>query len=283
MIEIRPLREAIGAEVRGVALDESISEKDAMILRSAFAEHVLLIFRGVELDDLKLKTSADWLGSIGKIHMPFGRRRDEDLNIQLVSNIRNEFNEEIGSFGDSDMWFHHDNSFSQAPDKATWLYSVELPETGGNTLFNNCYLSWEALPYKLKTKIAGKKVLQVYDYTVKQEPDLSDLARIPHCWQPAVLIHPETNRPALYVNRLMSATIQGMDKSDASDLLQDLFHFIERVDYEHTWSLSDYLIWDNRCSAHARTSFPPEQRRLLKRGKVAGEILKPFGYDGKQS
>ena len=82
-----------------------------MILRSAFFEHVLLIFRGMELDDLELKTSADWLGSIGKIHMPLGRRRDEDLNIQLVSNIRNEFNEEIGSFGDSDMWFHHDNSF----------------------------------------------------------------------------------------------------------------------------------------------------------------------------
>ena len=74
MIEIRPLREAIGAEVRGVALGESISKKDAMILRSAFVEHVLLIFRGMELDDLELKTSADWLGSIGKIHMPLGRR-----------------------------------------------------------------------------------------------------------------------------------------------------------------------------------------------------------------
>ena len=81
----------------------------------------------------------------------------------------------------------------------------------------------------------------------------------------------------------MCAAIQGMDKSDASDLLQDLFYYIERIDYEHTWSLGDYLIWDNRCSAHARTSFPPDQRRLLKRGKVAGEILKPFGYDGKQS
>lgn len=62
MIEIRPLSETIGAEVQGVALDESISEKDAMILRSAFAEHILLIFRDMELNDLQLKTSADWLG-----------------------------------------------------------------------------------------------------------------------------------------------------------------------------------------------------------------------------
>jgi taurine dioxygenase len=45
------------------------------------------------------------------------------------------------------------------------------------------------------------------------------------------------------------------------------------VDYEHVWRLGDYVIWDNRCSVHARTDFPAGERRLLKRGKIAGGPL----------
>jgi len=276
MVEIKPLGGAMGAEVFGVDLSAPVADDVAAALQAAFNEHILLLFREQELDDDQLKKSANWLGDLSHIHMPEERRVGGDFNIHLISNIRNEKGEEIGSFGDSDMWFHHDNCFAEAPDKATWLYAVELPETGGNTLFRNCYLSWEELPQQLKEKITGKQVLQVYDYTVQEKPDLSDLTDVPHCWQPAVLIHPETGRPALYINRLMSAAIEGMEAEEADTLLQKLFPYIERCDYEHHWQLGDYVIWDNRCSAHARTAFPADQRRLLKRGKVAGCVVEPW-------
>jgi taurine dioxygenase len=276
MIEIKPLGGKLGAEVRGVSLAKKMTEDVKEHLRSAFNEHILLLFRNLVLDDERLKGSGDWLGELSHIHMPTSRRVGGDVNIQLISNIRNDLGEEIGSFGDSDMWYHHDNSFSEAPDKATWLYAVQLPKTGGNTLFSNCYLSWEALPNRLKEKIVGKRVLQVYDYTVQEYPDLSDLSTVPHHWQPAVIAHPETKRPALYVNRLMSAAIEGMEQVDAAELLQEIFPYVERCDYEHQWALEDYLIWDNRCSAHARTGFPSTEKRLLKRGKVSGCPLEPF-------
>lgn len=171
------------------------------------------------------------------------------------------------------MWFHHDNSFTPAPDKATFLYAVELPTEGGHTVFGNCYRAYEALPDGLRRQISGRRVLQVYDYTVREKPDVSDLGGVPHCWQPAVIRHPVTGRSALYVDRLMSASIEGLTAKDSDALLDALFPYMESADYEHVWRPGDYVIWDNRCSVHARTDFPTDQRRLLKRGKVAGEEL----------
>ena len=171
------------------------------------------------------------------------------------------------------MWFHHDNSFTLAPDKATFLYAVELPSEGGHTLFGNCYSAYDELPEELRKEIVGRRVLQVYDYTVREVPDTTNLGDVPHCWQPAVVKHPVSGRNALYVDRLMSAAIDGMGPGDGKALLEKLFPYVERTDYEHVWQPGDYVIWDNRCSVHARTDFSADQRRLLKRGKVAGEEL----------
>ena len=272
-LEILPLSETLGAEVRGVDLSRPIAPDIATQLRDAWYEHVLLLFRGQGLSDDNLKRSTQWLGEASEITMPTDRRGDADLSIALISNILDDAGQPIGALGDGEMWFHHDNSFTSAPDMATFLYAVELPSEGGHTLFGNCYRSWEDLPEELRSEIVGRRVLQVYDYTVREEPDISDLNGVPHCWQPAVVRHPVSGWNALYVDRLMSAAIDDMAPEDGRALLERLFPYIERTDYEHVWQPGDYVIWDNRCSVHARTDFPADQRRLLKRGKVAGEKL----------
>ena len=221
----------------------------------------------------QLKRSTEWLGEAGEITMPPERRGDADLSIALISNILDENGKPIGALGDGEMWFHHDNSFTLAPDKATFLYAVELPSEGGHTLFGNCYRAYDELPEELRKEIVGRRVLQVYDYTVREVPDTTNLGDVPHCWQPAVVKHPVSGRNALYVDRLMSAAIDGMGPGDGKALLEKLFPYVERTDYEHVWQPGDYVIWDNRCSVHARTDFSADQRRLLKRGKVAGEEL----------
>jgi len=272
-LEIIPLAPTIGAEVCDVDLLQPMDPDTAQSLQSAWHDHILLLFRNQVLSDNALKRSAAWLGKPADITMPTDRRGDDDLAIALVSNILDEAGRPIGALGDGEMWFHHDNSFTPNPDIATFLYSVELPSTGGNTLFGNGYCAYEALPQRLRDAISGRRVLQVYDYTVREKPDLAKLEGVPHCWQPAVLRHPITGRCALYVDRLMSAAIEGLTPEDSAALLEDLFPYIERRDYDHVWQLGDYMIWDNRCSVHARTEFPVGERRLLKRGKIAGEPL----------
>lgn len=272
-MEIIPLTDTIGAEVRGVDLARPMAPNIAADLRSAWHDQVLLLFRDQTLSDAHLKASTNWLGDMSEITMPTDRRGDDDLSIALVSNILDEAGQPIGALGDGDMWFHHDNSFTAAPDKATFLYAVELPSHGGNTLFGNCYLAYDALPDDLRQRIKGRRVLQVYDYTVREKPDLDNLDSVPHHWQPAVVEHPITGKRALYVDRLMSAAIDGLTRPDSDALLEELFPYMERTDYDHEWQLGDFVIWDNRCSVHARTDFPTDQRRLLKRGKVAGDRL----------
>ncbi len=274
-LEIVPLSPTMGAEIRGVDLSRPLDAAAASALREAWLQHVLLVFRGQELDDGALRRSADWLGDPAEISMPVDRRGDDDASIALISNIRDEAGAPIGALGDGDMWFHHDNSFTEAPDKATWLYAVELPGSGGNTLFGNCYRAYEALPERLRRSLSGREVLQVYDYTLKQRPDLGDLDGVPQFWQPAVIVHPVTRKRALYVDRLMTAAIGGYDRAASEALIEEICVYTERIDYEHVWRPGDYVIWDNRCSVHARTDFPALERRLLKRGKVAGEKLIP--------
>lgn len=272
-IDIIPINANFGAEVRGLDLSKPVDAATAARLEEAWNRHILLLFRDQVLSDVELKHSADWLGTASEIVMPLHRRADQDVAIALISNILDDKGKPIGALGDGEMWFHHDNCYTPEPDKGTWLYAVELPSEGGHTLFANGYLAYEALPDRLKRAIAGRRVLRVYDWTIRQRPDVSNLDNMPHCWQPAVVVHPVTRRKALYVDRLMTVAIEGYEKAESDALLDALFPYIERRDYEHVWRLGDYVLWDNRCSAHARTDFPANQRRLLKRGKIAGERL----------
>ena len=152
-IEIVALSSDTGAEIRGVDLSRPLDPAVAAALRTAWLDRVVLVFRGQALDDDALRRSADWLGEAADISMPVDRRGDDDASIALISNIRDETGAPIGALGDGDMWFHHDNSFTRAPDKATWLYAVELPASGGNTLFGNCYRAYEALPERLRRSL----------------------------------------------------------------------------------------------------------------------------------
>ncbi len=270
-VEIIPLSENLGAEIRGVDLSQSLDKETAELLEEAFHRHILLLFRHQSfLDEKTLLRSADWLGTMASITMPGNKFGEDGENIHMISNIRDGNGEPIGDLGDSDLFFHHDNAFTIDPDKATFLWAVELPSHGGNTLFSNCYLAYEALPKHLLERIDGHRVLHVYDYNVNERPSKERLAEMPQAWHPAIIVHPVTGRKALYFNRLMTAAIEGYGETESDELLDELFPYIERVDYRLEWQLGDYIIFDNLAQAHARTEFPADQRRLLKRGKVTG-------------
>ena len=88
---------------------------------------------------------------------------------------------------------------------------------------------------------------------------------------PVDITHPVSGRKGLYVDRLMTMKIEGLDEDESEKILEQMFDICESEDfvYEHVWSPGDLMIWDNLCSAHARTDFPPEERRLLRRCQTA--------------
>jgi alpha-ketoglutarate-dependent taurine dioxygenase len=64
-----------------------------------------------------------------------------------------------------------------------------------------------------------------------------------------------------------------LDREEATSLLNTVFDHAEKPDfvYEHVWQVGDLLLWDNRCSMHARTDFPGGERRLMWRTTLEGE------------
>jgi taurine dioxygenase len=138
------------------------------------------------------------------------------------------------------------------------------------------YKAYETLPPALEARVEGRKAVNAYLYespTREINGAKLDLSIAPHFAQPIVRTHPDTRHKALYVNRLMTWTVEDMEQAEGNALLDQLFDHIEQDQfiYAHHWRVGDLVLWDNRCTLHARTDFSNNERRLLRRHVVAGD------------
>jgi taurine dioxygenase len=197
-------------------------------------------------------------------------------NIMMISNIR-ENGETIGALPDGEMMFHHDTIHRDDPHKATLLYSVEIPTYGGDTLFASGTAAYDTLDPALKARLEGRRAVNYYVYNSVVRGDKQGVDATSQAVHPVVRTHDETGRKALYVNRLMTVRIEDMPEPESDALLNQLFDHCEKPEfvYTHVWRKGDLIVWDNRCSSHARTDFPADQRRLLLRTTVKG-TCKPY-------
>ena len=277
-LTITPLGPSIGAEIGGLDLNEPLSADQIARIERAWREHIVLVFRGQSLDqDAQIRFAARF-GTVGQRSRPAERRpegADFNPSIMLVSNIR-ENGKPIGSLPDGEMWFHHDMCYHPEPHRGTMLYAIEIPSHGGNTLFANMYDAYDLLDEAMKARIKGKRALQIYDYSVRERVSLEgDLSAYPHQVQPIAVTHPLSGRKALYVNPLITARVEDVSEAESASLLDSLFGFAKRSEiiYEHVWRPDDLVMWDNWCSCHARTDFPEDERRLLRRCTILGQAL----------
>ena len=276
-LTITPLVAPLGAEVTGIDLREVLDKETADRIYAAWLDHIVLVFRDQELSKDEQLAFASHFGSVGDRATPKDLQNEVangyDGRIMLVTNQRDEKGNYIGSLQDGEMWFHHDMSYTPAPHKATLLHALELPSVGGNTKFANMYMAYENVPDALRENLRGRRVLQAYNRSMLERVDpeqgLDDIA---HQWQPIFVKHPETGRISLYVSHLISAWIEGLPRDESEAILEQLVAIAENpgLVHEHIWRDGDLVMWDNRCSTHARTDFPPEQSRLLRRCTIEG-------------
>jgi taurine dioxygenase len=270
-LRLRPLSPALGAEIIGVDLRDALDDHGFAQILDAWHRHLVILLRDQQLSEQDQVRFAERFGPLAKIHtQQFVRTHPA---VMLISNIR-EDGKPIGALPDGEMHFHSDQCYQERPAMGTMLYALEVPRRGGNTLFANAYAAYESLPDAIKRRIDGRRALNAYDYdtaATKRGTRLAD--GVPHYVHPVVRTHPATGRKALYVNRLMTVNIQGMAEAESDALLELLFDHQERADfiYEHVWRPGDLLLWDNRCTLHARTDFSADERRLLRRVTILGE------------
>ena len=281
-IRVTPLSPACGAEISGVDLTGPLSGQQFRAIKEAWDKHLVLVLRGQRVSQDDQLRFASYFGDLGsRKQAPESLRaraegvQQDHEKVLLVTNIKVD-GKPIGAFGDGEFWFHIDSGYSERPYKYTFLYALELPTRGGNTMFSNMYKAYEAVPPELKERLRGKKALHIHEYNRAKQADSSgDISGIPHYAHPVFVTHPDTGRKTLFVDRLMTTRIEGVSPAESDAILDRLYEIGERREFifEHEWKLGDFLMWDNRCTIHARADFPKEERRLLRRCTVEGEPL----------
>ncbi|PWT88854.1 MAG: TauD/TfdA family dioxygenase [Proteobacteria bacterium] len=274
-LEFVPLSKHIGCEVKGVDLRESLAPAAASAIYRAWLDSAVLLFRGQDLSQEDLIRVTGLFGEFAPLGRP-ARTLPKGFsrvlpNIMLISNIR-ENGETIGALPDGEMMFHHDTIHRDDPHKATLLYSVEIPTHGGDTLFASGTAAYDTLDPPMQARLHGLRAVNYYVYNSVVRGDKQGVDATSQAVHPVVRTHDETQRKALYVNRLMSVRIEGLPEQESDEILNLLFDHSEKPEfvYTHVWRKGDLIVWDNRCSSHARTDFPSDQRRLLLRTTVKG-------------
>lgn len=276
-MKISKLSDALGAEVTGIDLNRQQDAATIEAIKRAFAENLVLVVRGQK--DLTPEAQVrfcEFFGPLGKRSRPADTRAetqsaDAPAEVMFVSN-RKENGRFIGSLPEGEMMFHIDQCYVEKPARATCLYAIAVPDVGGDTLFGNLCAAYETLPGDLRAVVDGHRARNVFSYDSTSRDRVANSAATRAYVQPMVVRHPVTRRKALYVNRLMTWTIEGLDKGESDAVLARLFDHEEdaRFVYRHKWRKGDLLIWDNICTVHARSDFDPAKERHLRRFTIEG-------------
>lgn len=276
-LNITPLSAAGGAEITGIDLSSALSADEIAAIRGAFLDYGMIVIRDQEIENDDQIRFCDAMGGTATRGKPADQRAaDGDAAyggaVHLVTNLT-EDGKPLGSFGDGEVWFHHDGSFKEIPYAATVLYGLAVTSTGGETVFANMYMAYDRLPTSTKRRIDRLKALNIYDYAATGRVDLDqDISHINHWVHPMVIRHPDTGRKALYVSPLITARVEGVRKDESDALLAELFAYVDdtEIQFEHKWRVGDLAMMDNRCMTHARRDFPAGEPRMLRRTMVEG-------------
>lgn len=277
---LRPFDAPLGAEVLGLDLSRPVSDSDFALLRRAFLDHHVLVFRDQRITPAQQVEFTRRWGTLQR-HVLAQFALPGQPEVLIVSNII-EGGEPIG-LGDAGVFWHSDLSYKERPSLGSLLHAQELPAEGGDTVFANQHLAWSTLPAVLKGAVIGRRAehtyLKQYEELRRRNPwrpplRAQQIGEVPPVWHPVVRTHPETGRRALFVNEHFTTRIEGLPVEESHHVLQKIFAHAVRpqFQYRHRWQPHDLVFWDNRSVQHLATGCPEHLRRKLYRTTIEGDV-----------
>lgn len=278
---VTKLHPIIGAQVHGVDLSKPLDEETVRLIRRVWAESIVLVFRNQTLTSADQRRFASYFGPVAERLKPPDKSGVKQLptwndDLMIISNEVGAAGEALGALGQGEMWFHTDKCYVERPHRFSFLYGIVIPTEGGHTKFASLCEAYDRLPEQLKKEFEGRMVMQGHQYGAGRRIDINaDLATIHHHQQPLVVTNPDSARKGLYISSQNTMWIEGMERAESETLLHDLLERVESPDiiYEHVWQVGDFVAWDNLSCLHARTDWPKEQLRKLRRCTVVGDKL----------
>ena len=281
---VTPLVPALGAEITGLDLAGNLGGNLAAEVRQSWLEAGgLLVFPGQSLGTEQhiefAQNFGPLFGAPGEVPLQETVSRylhPDHPEIYRVSN-KLEGSEPMGRARAGTYW-HSDVSFRERPAAASILNAIEVPETGGDTLFCNMTLAYETLSDTMKDTIQPLSAHHDFAQTaatqfaqpVVIEGDLEGGNRAVH---PVVRTHPETGNKSLFVNPGMTVRLEGFDDEDSAAILGVLYDHATKPEhiYRHSWREGDVAMWDNRSLMHYAVCDYGDQPRYMERTTAIGD------------
>ncbi len=270
MIE-RPITGGIGVELSGLDLSQPISDDHAGALRDALDRYLLVVIREQHLtaDQHYALVRAFGEPSVN----PYGPGPEEHPEMTYVVKEADEAN---GVFGGG---WHTDLSFTENPPNGSVLCALEVPPYGGDTLWANQRLAWNALPEPMKKLLDGRDAIHVgKPYGIKWAPPpeeqsmkgrtrRGDPEADKERFHPAVLTHPRTGDKSLYVNPTYTLRLDGMSEEESRPILEQLFRLSTLPEFSCRlrWDAGTIAIWDNYSTQHYAIDDYYGHRREMRR------------------
>lgn len=265
--EVTRMAATIGAVVEGIDLGADMADEVIAEIRQALLDYKVLFFR-----DQKI-TAAQ--------HVAFARRFGEleqhpfiPANPEHPELVR--FAKSADVAGYENIW-HSDVSWREVPSMGAVLRAVEVPPTGGDTLFADMYAAYDGLDQATRDRIEGMDAVHDFllSFGMQVKPDqLEDMrARYPQVTHPVVRTHGETNKKLLYVNRIFVDHVVGLDPDESVHLLDQLCRQADTLEHQCRWhwESDSVAFWDNRAVQHYACSDYWPSVRVMERASITGE------------
>ncbi len=280
-MEIRRISHAMGAEVGGIDLGRPLDEQIFGRIYEAFLQHELLLFRSQSMNSEQFLEFSRLFGEL----KPDASEVDRHPQYPEILINTNQPKPGAKALGYGAMIWHIDQMSTVAPAMATLVRGIEVPEVGGDTMFANLYLAYEALSNGMKKMVDGLHGIYPGGARVvdKSTPErLAETQKLSRpVAQPVVRVHPETGRKALFVGEKIKQFV-GMTPEESAPLIGYLVAHATRPQfvYRHRWQKNDVILWDNRCTLHiAVYDFDQTQMRYMEKTSVRGPVS-GYIYDG---
>ena len=277
--DVTPLHPQFGCEIKGVTLEDAVSDALFPEIYDAFLRYQLIVFRDVDLPPATQVALARRFGQVQVHVMNQYHGYADHPEIYVLSNLDDQGRPNGKHPDKGTLFWHTDGSWRPTPGLATMMYSERVPEQGGHTEFASTYVAYDRLPPDMKARLEGLNAIHNLDFSRTRrhghepmtEQQKREVPPVPH---PIVRHHPETGRPALFLGD-HAECVEGMDYQEGRDLIEHLMAtaITDDMIYSHKWSPRECAIWDNRCTLHRATGFDTAQHiRVMRRCTTLGQF-----------
>jgi taurine dioxygenase len=275
-IDVKPVSGALGAEIFGADLSQNLDNQEMSEIHNAFLKHKVICFRDQSLSPEKQVEFARRFGTPDIYPFIQGLPNTPEV-IEILKTEKDTVN-----FGGG---WHTDTSYLERPALGSMLYALEAPETGGDTMFANMNLAYEALSAGMR-ELLGRlvgvnssaqnyrggraKKMRELDGMKDKFVESSEISVAEH---PVVRTHAETGAKSLYVSRAHTSHFKGMTAEESKPLIDFLSDHAVRPEFtcRMNWRSGTLMFWDNRCTQHFAINDYNGQRRKMHRVTLVGD------------